>query len=214
MYITQIVTALALVTLLPSSFAYPYLQRRADAVVITEDQLLKIAPKSKDCTPTDTECSPASKAAGFISSGFKTYNITSPAVAAALVATMALESGEFKYARNKFPAPGKPGQGTRNMQSPDFNKQYLTSIDELKSQVTDDVSKNLDLLVHYGDVDFGSAAWYLTTQDPCKGMTDKLASGKQDTFESYVKDCLGTTSTPDRDGYWTKAVDALGVKPA
>lgn len=58
------------------------------------------------------ECSTAAQAVPFITKSFATYNVTSRAEQAALISLMAFESGDFKYNRNHFPPPGRPGQGS------------------------------------------------------------------------------------------------------
>ncbi|KAL8952957.1 MAG: hypothetical protein Q9222_001176 [Ikaeria aurantiellina] len=112
-----IITALSLLALLSPSSAHPTttFQKR------TAGSLLAIAPKANTCANATfpKECKTASEAAPFINHSFATYGITTAGEAAAVVAIMAFESGDFKYNINHF--PGRPGQGTRNMQSPALN---------------------------------------------------------------------------------------------
>ena len=212
MHTPILTTALALLTVLPSTLAFPYLFTRAGTpFAVTEAQLTAIGPKTKSCSGRGEECTDAKKAAAFISASFKTYEVTSPGVAAGIIATMMMESGEFQYAKNHFPAPGKPGQGTRNMQSPKFNLEYLKSIKALAPQaaaVGTDATKAVALLIKYGDYDFGSAAWFLKTQ--CKPDVMKgLESGKKEGWTAYCG-CIGIPKIePEREAYWTAAVKAL-----
>ncbi|KAL1981294.1 hypothetical protein VTN96DRAFT_2787 [Rasamsonia emersonii] len=183
---------------------------------LTTQRLLTISPNSASCdnAPAPGECSTAAQAVPFITKSFVTYNVTSLAEQAALISLMAFESGDFKYNRNHFPPPGRPGQGTRNMQSPTYNQQYAASIPALASQyrsVSGNVSAVLDLLLSDETYDFGSAAWFLTSQ--CTpAVRAALQSGSEAGWEGYITSCVGTTVTDDRKAYWTRAVQALGVK--
>lgn len=82
---------------------------------ITEAQILAIAPNSKSCdkAPAEGECATAKQAAEAIAKSFVTYKVTSKAEQAAIISLIALESGEFKYNINHYPAPGTPGQGSK-----------------------------------------------------------------------------------------------------
>ncbi|KAI9794318.1 MAG: hypothetical protein M1833_000409 [Piccolia ochrophora] len=104
---------------------------------ITEAQLLAIAPTSNPCSGASypDECHTASQATPFVNDAFAHYDITCPTEVAALLSLIALGSGEFKYQKNHFPAPGRPGQGTRNMQSAAFNVLYALSIPALQAKV-------------------------------------------------------------------------------
>ena len=123
---------------------------------------------------------------------------------------MAFESGDFKYNVNVF--PGRPGQGTRNMQSATFNEQYALSIPALSAKVaaakgTSNLNAIRDLLTANDDYDFGSAAWFLKTV--CKpDVIKSLASGSLDGWKAYVKDCVGTDPEP-RQAYHERAMKAL-----
>jgi len=189
---------------------------------VTAAQLLAIMPTSNTCagaSPPD-ECRTAKQAAPAINKSFSTFQINTAGEAAALVSLMALESGEFKFARNKF--PGRPGQGTRNMQMPDFNLKYARDIPKLSTKLnkivpagatkTTDKQKNavLDLLLADDSTDFGSAAWFLTTKCAAE-VRQGLQAGTMAGWEAYITSCVGTTVTPDRQAYYTKALTALGV---
>jgi hypothetical protein len=84
---------------------------------LTAQKIIAIAPATASCNGTDfpDECADATHAATAINKAFSTYKITQVGEQAALVAYMLFESGNFKYNRNHFPAPGRPGQGTRMM---------------------------------------------------------------------------------------------------
>lgn len=185
-------------------------------------QLLTIAPTSNTCdgAPYPDECETAATAAPFLIEAMRTYEITSPAEIAALLSLIAYESGEFKYAINHYPAPGKPGQGTRNMEQATYNLKYALSVSALKSAalavapastttgLSDDELNEIRALVLPDKYSWASAAWFLTTQ--CAGIRSQLQAGGQAGWEAYLS-CVGTTSTSDRLAYWTRAQTAFGL---
>lgn len=101
------------------------------------------------------------------------------------------------------------------MQSPTFNIQYAASIPALASKLSainanQDPAAVLDLLLADETYDFGSAAWFLTTQ--CQpDVRSALQSGSEDGWERYITQCVGTTVTDERREYWNRAVQVLGV---
>ncbi|CRK28207.1 hypothetical protein BN1723_014102 [Verticillium longisporum] len=81
-----------------------------------ESIILATAPKSSSCDPaTDfaTECRTAAQAAPYLIKAFSDHKVYAPAEISALLSLIAFETGDLKYNRNHFPAPGRPGQGTR-----------------------------------------------------------------------------------------------------
>ncbi|OJJ43786.1 hypothetical protein ASPZODRAFT_28057 [Penicilliopsis zonata CBS 506.65] len=183
------------------------------AASITASQLETIAPTSNTCDnpPAAGECATADQAAPYINAAFEQYNVTSPAEQAAVLSLIAFETLDFKYSKNHF--PGVPGQGTRNMQSPAFNSKYAASIPALAgnlSSVSSDPVAVLNLLLADENYDFGSGAWFLTTQCSAEQRT-QLATGSQAGWEEYISSCVGTTVTDARKAYWDRAVSVLGV---
>ncbi|KAJ5337483.1 hypothetical protein MYU51_021179 [Penicillium brevicompactum] len=155
---------------------------------LTEAQLIQIAPQSKSCddAPAKGECATAKTAADSISQSFNTYNVTNKAEQVAILSLMAFESNDFKYNKNHF--PGILGQGTRNMQSPAFNKKYAKSIPELKSRfyfVENIPADLLDLLRENKTYDFGSGAWFLTTYCS-KEVRSALQDGSEKGWKNYI----------------------------
>ncbi|CAG8329104.1 unnamed protein product [Penicillium nalgiovense] len=180
---------------------------------LTESQLITIAPSSKSCAnaPAEGECATAKQAAKFTSQSFDTYKVTSKAEQAAIVSLMAFETEDFKYNKNHF--PGVAGQGTRNMQSPAFNKKYASSLPELKDKlpsVSNSPAELLDLLRSDSATDFGSGAWFLTTQCS-KNVRTALADGSETGWQRFISDCVRTSVTEERREYWERAVKAIGV---
>lgn len=99
------------------------------------------------------------------------------------------------------------------MQSPTFNDKYASSIPELSDAYASskgDVAAILNLLLSDEKYDFGSAAWFLTTQCS-ESVRQALQTGSEEGWEGYISTCVGTTATDDRKAYWTRAVEALGV---
>ena len=203
-------TTAILATLAATTLANPLNPRDGTPFKVTAEQIGTLAPKSKSCDKSKSvECAPADKAAEYINNSFQTYKITTAGAAAGLIATMIQETGQFEFARNKV--PGVKGQGTRNMQSPKFNKMYLDSLTEPafadeKKAAGDDPAKVLDAIIKYGNYDFGSAAWFLTTQ--CKDNVAGLDKGDAAGWDAYVT-CVGATATDGRKDVWTKAIALL-----
>ncbi|KAJ5166345.1 uncharacterized protein N7482_005126 [Penicillium canariense] len=180
---------------------------------ITESQVLTIAPSSDTCDnpPAAGECATANTAATYTAQSFDTYSVTSKAEQAAVLSLMAFESGDFKYNKNHF--PGVAGQGTRNMQSPSYNKKYASSLPSLSDKldsVSDDPAGLLDVLRADKAIDFGSGAWFLTTQCS-QDVRTALQKGDDEGWQRYISDCVGTSVTDERRAYWERAVEALGV---
>jgi hypothetical protein len=215
---------LVITSLLALSSAHPLsralAEKRADTSAV--GQLLIIAPTADTCSgaPFPTECDTADTAAPFLIDAMQRYQIYSPPELSALISLIAFETGEFKYNTNHYPAPGRPGQGTRNMQMAQFNLDYALSISELKAQaqalaptgtttgLSDDVLNEIRALVLPDEYSWGSAAWFLTTQ--CASIRPQLQAGGQAGWEAYLG-CVGTTATSDRMAYWTRANTAFGI---
>ncbi|DAA74549.1 TPA_exp: Uncharacterized protein A8136_3307 [Trichophyton benhamiae CBS 112371] len=185
---------------------------------ISKDKMIEvlkeIAPASAkepcvSAAKAEGQCRSASQAAEPIIHSFEKYKITSKPEMAAILSLIALESGEFKYQKNVF--PGRPGQGTRNMQMPNFNALYAKSIPELAAKIgpkTNNVDAVLDMLLSKDDYDFGSAAWFLTTQ--CTpAVRTALQSGSEEGWSKYLTECIGTTAADERKKYWTKAMESV-----
>lgn len=97
---------------------------------------------------------------------------------------------------------------------PPFNLEYADSIPGLADRlgpVRDDPDAVLELLLSDEEYDFGSGAWFLTSQ--CSsGVREALRTGSEDGWKRYVSECVGTTVTEDRKAYWRRAAKALGVE--
>ncbi|KAG5989372.1 hypothetical protein E4U52_005631 [Claviceps spartinae] len=177
-------------------------------------QIQQIAPKSLSCLPCSLDCRTAHQAAPFIASSLKKYNIHDLNTTAALLALMAFESVDFRYKHNVF--PGRPGQGTVNMQSANYNLLYAKSIPALKPLVASIPSveglKNETLnailgLVTPDEYNFGSAPWFLVKQcgrDVLKALQRDLEDG----FGAYMK-CVGVEVSEERRVYLERAKKAF-----
>ncbi|ORY57548.1 uncharacterized protein BCR38DRAFT_354673 [Pseudomassariella vexata] len=184
------------------------LQQRETAAAIVQ----KIAPDSVTCSDTK-ECRTASQAAPFLINAMQKYGVTSPGEIAGVLALMAFESDSFKYKHNI--SPGRPGQGTANMQMIDYNIKYASSIPELVDEVsalgdisTDDQKNKLLALVTPDKYNFGSGPWFLTTQ--CASIRTQLQAGTDAGFAAYMG-CVGVTVTEDRNAFWSRAKAAFGL---
>ncbi|CZR53882.1 uncharacterized protein PAC_03764 [Phialocephala subalpina] len=189
------------------------------------DILLAIAPSSSSCAnaPAAGECATAAQAAEYLIPAMAKYEIYNPHEIVAVLSVIAYESGEFKYNTNHFPAPGRPGQGTRNMQMPNFNLIYAQSIPELKTQLaaittatstsglSDATLNAIRALVLPDQYSWASGAWYLTTQ--CSSVRTQLQAGGVAGWNAYMA-CIGATDSSEtaaRLAYWTAANTAFGI---
>ena len=219
------ITSLALfLATLTSAIAIPPVSFLSPRKVGTSaaSQILQIAPTSNTCNGAafPSECETATTAAPYLITAMSSYGITSAPEIAALLSLIVYETGEFKYAINHYPAPGRPGQGTRNMQMANYNLLYAQSIPALKSGLeaittasstsglSDDQLNDIRALVLPNEYAWASAAWFLTSQ--CASIRTQLQVGGQAGYEAYLG-CVGTTATSDRLSYWTTANMALGV---
>jgi len=184
-----------------------------------------VAPKSVSCngaTDFPDECATADRAAKYLPAALQKYGIYRPGEIAGVLSLMAFETGDFRYNRNHFPAPGRPGQGTRNLQMPKYNLMYALSIPELKDKAAEiaagttdgaslsDDQKNAVLdLVLPDDYSWGSGPWFLATQCD-QDVRDGLAAGTVKGFTLYME-CIGTSGTEDRVEYWSRAKAAFNM---
>ncbi|CAG7554722.1 unnamed protein product [Fusarium equiseti] len=176
----------------------------------------KIAPKSKKCPSKLTDCRDSKQMAPYLIDAFQHYDIYDPNAMAAVLALMAFESGDFQYKRNQY--PGRPGQGTANMQMAPFNLLYAKSIPELASKFegidsTEGMSKDElnDLLdaVTVDKYNFASGAWFLATQ--CKQeVRDAFKKDVDEGFKIYIEECVGTDVEPRKEVF-NIAKKAFGV---
>ncbi|PVH77848.1 hypothetical protein DL98DRAFT_550409 [Cadophora sp. DSE1049] len=206
---------MACASVLPRSYAN-LTPRAAQAA----DQILQIAPKSDTCAnaPTPDECATNVQAAPFLIAAMSKYEIYSVSEIAAVLSVIAFESGDFKYNTNHFPAPGRPGQGTRAMFMANYVLLYARSIPELADKLnaittastvdglSDDKLNAIRALVLPDEYTWASAAWFLTTQ--CASIRPALQTGSQAGYEAYMG-CLGVTATEDRLAYWRQATAAF-----
>ncbi|KAF1969023.1 hypothetical protein BU23DRAFT_558055 [Bimuria novae-zelandiae CBS 107.79] len=186
---------------------------------VTAEDLTAIDSKTESCDSNAAfakECADATRAAPAITTSFKKYDISEPGVQAALIAIMLYESGSFKFNHNHYPEPGRPGQGTRNMQMSPFNEKYATdlfgadAVAQAQGAGGDAALDAVLALVQGDEESFASAAWFLMTQCTADIKTG-LASGSAEGWDAYLTKCVGTTHTEDRDPAWTAAKMVLGA---
>ncbi|KAG5992758.1 hypothetical protein E4U54_003565 [Claviceps lovelessii] len=186
-----------------------------DAVRIIQ----QIAPQSISCPPSNSDCRTARQAAPFIAHSLARYGIYKPNLMAAVLALMAFESVDFQYKHNV--SPGRPGQGTANMQMPTYNLLYAQQIPALRdkairlcpsSTVEGQSPQTLNAilaLVTPDEYNFGSGPWFLMTQ--CEPeVREALAKDADRGFGLYMK-CVGVEVTEERRAYWERAKKAFGV---
>lgn len=179
--------------------------------------LIDMVPNAATCDatfPTASECATVDQAIQPLLAGFAKYKITTPQEQAALISWMAYESGEFKYNKNHYPAPGRPGQGCRNMMMPDFVKKYALTLPEVTSKIdvnTAAPAAVLDAVIAAGQ-DFAAAAWYYVTYCTDAQKKDLVGGGRKG-WEGFVTGCVQTTMDDGRVKYWTAATKSLGLDP-
>lgn len=202
------------VAMLASMACASVLPRAAQAV----NQILQIAPTSNSCSgaPAPEECATNAQAAPFLIEAMSKYEIFSVPEIAAVLSVIAFETADFKYNTNK--SPGRPGQGTRNMQMANYNLLYAQSIPELATKLSaittsssttglsDDKLNAIRALVLPDQYSWASGAWFLKTQ--CASIRPSLQTGSQAGFEAYMG-CLGVTADADRLAYWKRATSSF-----
>ncbi|KAF2118534.1 hypothetical protein BDV96DRAFT_570113 [Lophiotrema nucula] len=185
------------------------LNRRA---ALTAATIQAIAPATASCSGAEypDECATAEQAVKPITDSFTKYQITTTGEQAALLAIMLYESANFQYNKNHYPAPGRPGQGTKNMQMLPFNLKYATSVygADIANQADAQSPDAVLALVSGNEESFGSAAWFLSTQCSPE-IRQGLAAGTQGGWSAYLSQCVGTTDVPERDTIWQAAIQKL-----
>ncbi|KAL7628351.1 hypothetical protein AAE478_002553 [Parahypoxylon ruwenzoriense] len=204
----QVATATGLL-LAGQALAAPHQARQAKSAA---DIVAEIAPGSKSCD--STECRTAEQAGPLLATAMAQYGLDHAGQIAAVIALSAFESVDFKFKHNV--SPGRPGQGTSNMQMFNFNLKYAQSIDALKGKVAgvdenapDDKKNEVLALVNDDQYNFGSGAWFLTTQCD-SGVKDALKAGDDAGFQAYMQ-CVGVTIDSGRQAYWDRAKQAFGL---
>lgn len=100
------------------------------------------------------------------------------------------------------------------MQLPPWNLLYASSLPPLAAQLPALASTDVDgvraLLLATDDVDFGSAAWFLTTQCGPDVRTGLRTGGRQG-WEAYLAGCVHAPATGERVAVWERAARVLGV---
>ncbi|KAH8175123.1 hypothetical protein LIA77_06542 [Sarocladium implicatum] len=184
------------------------------AVPIVEE----IAPGSKSCSDAaNKECRTAEHAAPFIAKGMARYRLYSVNEMAAVISLMAFESVDFQYKTNQY--PGRPGQGTANMQMAQYNLLYAKSIDEVKEKVSDVTSvdglpdeelNRIRSLVTVDEYNFASGPWFLATQCD-KSVREQLRANIDEGFATYMG-CVGVEVTDERKAYLDRAKQAFKIQ--
>jgi cobyrinic acid a,c-diamide synthase len=176
----------------------------------------QIAPGSKSCDAANKECRTAEQAAPFLAQGMTRYGIYNVNEMAAVLSLMAFESVDFKYKTNQV--PGRPGQGTANMQMAAYNLKYAKSIDRIKEKVadinsveglSDEELNNIRSLVLPDEYNFASGQWFLTTQCD-QSIRKQLQEDVDKGFAAYMG-CVGVQVNSERTAYLDRAKKAFGI---
>ena len=190
------------------------------------DHILNIAPTASSCDPNQTECTTAQDAAGPLVFAMHHYGIMDAAAIAAILTTIAQESGDLKYKRNHYPPPGRPGQGSSNMQNYRFNYEFALETDRLKDQLAaidgahpdsnpsnETMNAVLDLIISNTTYNFMTGPWYYN-----KYCSDEIKAGFRSqadldaTFKHYQNDCIGVVPIEEsRMDKWAKARESFGL---
>ncbi|CAH0055111.1 unnamed protein product [Clonostachys solani] len=206
--------AIAVLGLASLTTAHPH-KRSVDLV----EALKILAPKSVSCASAKKpdECRTAEQAAPFLEAGFKKYGLVSDNAKAAALGLVSLESGDFQYKRNAF--PGRPGQGTVNMQMPNFNLEYARSIPELAPQVANittteglsdaELNRMLGLLVESDEYNFASVSWFVKWK--CPEVRCALAKDVNQGYRDYMACVEVDPDNEERMASFKLAKQAFGI---
>ena len=123
---------------------------------------------------------------------------------------MLYESVQFKYNR---PINAEAGKGTRAMLSGMYTQEYAASVPALQSKLGSGASGPdvaVDALTADLNLDFGAAAWFLTSQ--CgPDVVAALKTGRQAEWEAYLQGCVRVSPQEgNRTAWYTATVKALG----
>ncbi|KAK3330257.1 hypothetical protein B0H66DRAFT_52890 [Apodospora peruviana] len=180
---------------------------RDGKVVTARAAIEAIMPTSDSCADAQfkDECRTAAQAAPFMIKAMTNFSIGQ---IAGMLALIALESVEMKAKHNIV--PGVAGQGTSNMMSPDFVKEYATSLFGA-SAVDGKSPQDVLALVTPDEHNFGSAPWFLRTKCTPE-VQKKLLLGTDEGWDAYMG-CVGVNGRlPERFNYWKSAKTVFGLK--
>ncbi len=182
--------------------------RAASAAAI----IAQIMPSSNTCAGAQfaDECRTADQAAPFLIAAMQQYGVYAPGEIAGVLSLVGYESVDMKFKHNV--SPGRPGQGTSNMQQIQYNTKYAASIPALAAGLAAAGTSSPDAvlaLVTPDQYNFGSAPWFLATQCPAATRA-ALAAGTGAGFQAYTQ-CVGVDAAGDRLAYWTRAKAAFGL---
>jgi len=208
------------------------LERRQFTCNISSETLAAAVPAITQCDNPSAqfadECRTAVQAAPAINNAFTTYGITTLGEQATILSIMGFETGGFQYERNHLPAPGRPGQGTRNLMM--FPYVYLFTqatsslqapayaiVQDPTTATPDQENQILDLAIQSDNLSFSTGAWFYTTQcsqsvkEGLQAITDPTDLYQMVAWANYTTQCVGTTVTDDRIAAFTTAFAALSA---
>ncbi|PSR75525.1 hypothetical protein BD289DRAFT_487077 [Coniella lustricola] len=219
----QINTIVACLALVGSSLARPTLRAVGEIVEPSRTNTLSkrdaasvieaIMPKSTSCSGRGDECTTAAVAGPLLAASMTTYSVTTGVEQAGLLALIAYESGELQYKKNTN-QDANEGRGTVNEQGAQYNIDYANTFPALAAQ-NPTTATVLDL-VTTDEYNFGTAAWYYSSQSACATARSMSTDDADAWFDEYMANCDGmgsdwATSEPDRETYWTAAKAAFNL---
>ncbi|KAJ2905068.1 hypothetical protein MKZ38_006461 [Zalerion maritima] len=189
------------------------------------DIILAIMPDSATCNGKTAECTTAADAAPYLIQGFQIYQVSHAAEIGAILATVGTESVDLAFRTNQ--SPGRPGQGSSNMQLYENNLEFarsnknltegLNRIEGVSENPTDDIKNAVRELVIADPFNFWTGPWFYSTHctDAQKAAFTKKGATEQeldDAFSDYSLSCVGVETTADgRMERWTEAKKAFGL---
>ncbi|KAF3768711.1 hypothetical protein M406DRAFT_223362, partial [Cryphonectria parasitica EP155] len=147
-----------------------------------------IMPSSVSCSGRGDECTTAAVAGPLLADAMTTYSITSGVEQAGILALIAYESDELQYKKNTN-QDANLGRGTANEQGAEYNIDYANTFSELASQ-NPTASTVLDL-VTADEYNFGTGAWYYSSQDACATARSMSKDDADAWFDEYMANCDG-----------------------
>ncbi|PFH59874.1 hypothetical protein XA68_11766 [Ophiocordyceps unilateralis] len=207
------------VLLLLGSSLLPWTQAKLDLGAT----IARIDPSTTSCASSG-ECRTAAQAGALLSTSFSRHGVRCRQEAACLTALVLLETDHLKYQHNVY--PGRPGQGTANMQMCRFNAEYAASDPVLRkcfpdvlpvgSDPNEDQCRRvLKCILDHEDKSFDTPAWFWDKKCPDKDARAKLSNGGIEGCAAYLKSCVGVDGNDQsRVALNRKAYDAFEVTNA
>ncbi|KAJ2830478.1 hypothetical protein IWW50_000264 [Coemansia erecta] len=168
------------------------------------------------CTDSsDTNCANNARALVSLNKAAAKYGVTARGEVVAMIALMAFESESWHYNINI--SANQAGQGTKAMLMYPFIYKYAKSLypdaveDAWESATDAETMNKVRAMVLNDDDSFGSAFWYLTSQQPAFHNTGKIKDGDVDSFKEYCVSGVQAGWTDNRAKLWETVNKALSA---